>query len=87
VFRAAAQGGAWPLIIIGVIMSGVAAYFYVRVIVLMFFTDSPEDKLHVVMPSIWSKAAIAVCAAVTIGLGVFPQPLLDLAEQAAQLVR
>lgn len=64
-----------------------AAYFYVRVIVLMFFTEPPVEELHVVMPSFWSKAAIAVCAAVTILLGVVPQPLLDLAEQAAQLVR
>ena len=87
VFKAAAQGGAVPLVIIGVIASGVAAYFYVRVIVLMFFTDPPAHELHVVMPSFWSKAAIAVCAAVTIGLGVFPQPLLDLVGQAAQLVR
>jgi NADH-quinone oxidoreductase subunit N len=86
VFQAAAKGGAVPLVIIGVIASGVAAYFYVRVIVLMFFTEPPTDQVQVVMPSFWSKAAIAVCAAVTIGLGVFPQPLLDLANQAAQLV-
>lgn len=86
VFKAAAQGGAVPLVIIGVIASGVAAYFYARVIVLMFFTDPPADELHVVMPSIWSKAAITLCAAVTIGLGVFPQPLLDLVDRAAQFV-
>jgi NADH-quinone oxidoreductase subunit N len=87
VFQAAAKGGAVPLVIIGVIASGVAAYFYVRVIVLMFFTEPPGDQVHVVMPSLWSKAAIAVCAVVTIGLGIFPQPLLDLTEQMAQLVR
>lgn len=87
VFKAAAQGGAVPLVIIGVIASGVAAYFYVRVIVLMFFTEPPTEELYVVMPSFWSKAAIALCAPVTIGLGIFPQPLLDLVEQAAQLVR
>jgi NADH-quinone oxidoreductase subunit N len=86
VFQAAAKGGAVPLVIIGVIASGVAAYFYVRVIVLMFFTEPPAAQVQVVMPSFWSKAAIAVCAAVTIGLGVFPQPLLDLANQAAQFV-
>jgi NADH-quinone oxidoreductase subunit N len=86
VFQAAAKGGAVPLVIIGVIASGVAAYFYVRVIVLMFFTEPPADQVHVVMPSFWSKAAIAVCAVVTIGLGVFPQPLLDLANQAAQFI-
>ena len=86
VFQAAAKGGAVPLVIFGVIASGVAAYFYVRVIVLMFFTEPTAEQAHVVMPSIWSKTAIAVCAAVTIGLGIFPQPLLDLARQAAQFL-
>ncbi|KAA8962878.1 NADH-quinone oxidoreductase subunit NuoN [Mycobacterium sp.] len=84
VFRAAAEGGAVPLVIIGVIVSGVAAYFYARVIVAMFFADAPQDELHVAVPSGWSRTAIAICAAVTVGLGVFPQPLLDLVERATQ---
>jgi NADH-quinone oxidoreductase subunit N len=87
VFRAAAQGGAVPLVIIGVIASGVAAYFYVRVIVSMFFTEATDDTPRVVAPGILSKVAIAVCAVVTVVLGIFPQPLLDLADQSAQLLR
>src|ERR1700677_3631673 len=86
VFQAAAKGGAVPLVIIGVIGSAVAAYFYVRVIVLMFFTEPHAEPVHVVMPSFWSKAAIALCAAIPVGLGVFPQPLLDLVRQAAQFL-
>lgn len=86
VFKSAAQGGAVPLVIIGVVASGVAAYFYVRVIVSMFFTEATDDTPNVVTPGILSKIAIAVCAAVTILLGIFPQPLLDLADQAAQLL-
>lgn len=86
VFKAAAQGGAVPLVIVGVVASGVAAYFYVRVIVSMFFTEATDDTPHVVAPGILSKAAIAVCALVTVLLGIFPQPLLDLADQAAQLL-
>lgn len=86
VFKAAAQGGAAPLVIVGVVASGVAAYFYVRVIVSMFFTEATEDTPHVVAPGILSKAAIAVCAAVTVVLGIFPQPLLDLADHAAHLL-
>ncbi|OBG38073.1 NADH-quinone oxidoreductase subunit NuoN [Mycobacterium sp. E3198] len=86
VFKAAAQGGAVPLVIVGVVASGVAAYFYVRVIVSMFFTEATDDTPHVVEPGILSKAAIAVCALVTVLLGIFPQPLLDLADQAAQLL-
>lgn len=87
VFKAAAQGGAVPLVIIGVIASGVAAYFYVRVIVLMFFTEPTDDTPQVVAPGILSKIAIAVCAAITVILGIFPQPLLDLADHAAQLLQ
>ncbi|ETW21681.1 NADH:ubiquinone oxidoreductase subunit N [Mycobacterium gastri 'Wayne'] len=87
VFRAAAQGGAVPLVVIGVIASGVAAYFYVRVIVLMFFTEGSDDTPQVVAPGVLSKAAIAVCAVVTVVLGIIPQPVLDLADQAAQLLR
>jgi NADH-quinone oxidoreductase subunit N len=86
VFKAAAQGGAVPLVIIGVISSGIAAYFYVRVIVSMFFTEPTDDTPQVVAPGFLSKAAIAVCAAVTVILGIFPQPLLDLADHAAQLL-
>ncbi len=86
VFKAAAQGGAAPLVIVGVVASGVAAYFYVRVIVSMFFTEATDDTPHVVAPGILSKVAIAVCAAVTVALGIFPQPLLDLADQAAYLL-
>jgi NADH-quinone oxidoreductase subunit N len=33
-----------------------------------------------------SKVAITVSAFVTVLLGIFPQPLLDLADQAAQLL-
>jgi NADH-quinone oxidoreductase subunit N len=87
VFKAATEGGAAPLVIVGVIASGVAAYFYVRVIVLMFFTEAPADPPHIFVPGGLSKAAIAVTAAVTIVLGIFPQPLLDLCDSAAQFVR
>jgi NADH-quinone oxidoreductase subunit N len=87
VFKAAAQGGAVPLVIIGVIASGIAAYFYVRVIVSMFFTEPTDDTPQVVAPGILSKVAIAVCAIVTLVLGIVPQPLLDLADHAAQLLR
>jgi NADH-quinone oxidoreductase subunit N len=87
VFKAAAQGGAVPLIIVGVIASAVAAYFYVRVIVLMFFTDPPDDAPELVVPSALSTAAVTITAAVTLALGALPQPLLDLADNADQFLR
>ncbi|MDF2848787.1 MAG: nuoN, partial [Oerskovia sp.] len=41
-FQSAVAVGAWPLALIGVLASAVAVFFYVRVIVLMFFTPSPR---------------------------------------------
>ncbi|MBF6220708.1 NADH-quinone oxidoreductase subunit NuoN [Nocardia abscessus] len=86
VFEAAASGGATPLVIIGVICSAVAAFFYLRVIVLMFFTDPPADAPVLVSPPL-TTTIVAITAAVTFVLGVYPQPLLDLADHAATFVR
>ncbi|MDT5077595.1 MAG: NADH-quinone oxidoreductase subunit [Mycobacterium sp.] len=87
VFKAAAEGGAAPLVIVGVIASAVAAYFYVRVIVLMFFTDPPEDAPTIIVPTALSTATITLTAAITLLLGALPQPLLDLANHANQFLR
>ena len=87
VFKAAGEGGAIPLVIVGVIASAIAAYFYVRVIVLMFFTEPPDDAPDVVAPSILSTSVVTVTAAVTFALGALPQPLLDLANIADQFLR
>ncbi|ABM12693.1 NADH-quinone oxidoreductase subunit NuoN [Mycolicibacterium vanbaalenii] len=82
VFKAAGEGGAIPLVVVGVIASAIAAYFYVRVIMLMFFTDRPDDAPTVVVPSALTTAVVTVTAAVTFALGALPQPLLDLANAA-----
>ncbi|HEY9267206.1 MAG TPA: NADH-quinone oxidoreductase subunit NuoN [Mycobacterium sp.] len=82
VFKAAGEGGAIPLVVVGVIASAIAAYFYVRVIVLMFFTDRPEGAPVVVVPSALTTAVVTVTAAVTFALGALPQPLLDLVNSA-----
>ncbi|MGW6004184.1 NADH-quinone oxidoreductase subunit NuoN [Oerskovia enterophila] len=43
-FGAAVAVGAWPLALIGVLASAVSVFFYVRIIVLMFFTPSPSPS-------------------------------------------
>lgn len=87
VFQAAASGGAVPLVIVGVISSAIAVVFYVRVIVIMFFSEPPDDAPTVVIPNLATTATIATTVVVTVVLGIAPQPLLDLADQAAVFFR
>jgi proton-translocating NADH-quinone oxidoreductase chain N len=83
VFAAAIGGGALPLVIIGVLSSALLAFPYVRVIVLMFFSEPVADGPDVVRPSAFTGTAVALGAVVTLVLGIVPGPLLNLASHAA----
>ncbi|MEU5771750.1 NADH-quinone oxidoreductase subunit NuoN [Streptomyces venezuelae] len=87
VFKAAAEGGAGPLVVVGVLSSAIAAFFYIRVIVLMFFSEPKADGPTVAVPSPLTMTAIGMGVAVTLVLGVAPQYFLDLANQAGVFVR
>ncbi len=82
VFNAAAEGGAMPLVIVGVVSSAIAAFFYVRVIVVMFFSE-PEPDAPRVVTTATTATAVALGLAATVVLGVLPQPVLEMAGQAA----
>ena len=86
-FASAVSGGAWPLVVIAVVLSAVAAFFYARVIVLMFFSDPVGEGPVVMNPSVLTTTVIGVGLAVTVILGVFPGPVLDLAATAGQFIR
>jgi NADH-quinone oxidoreductase subunit N len=87
VFTAGIEGGATPLVVVGVVTSAITAFFYARVVVLMFFTEPPVDGPTVAVPSGYTAGAIALGVAVTLVLGVLPQPALDLADAAALFAR
>lgn len=87
VFTAGVAGGATPVVIIAVIASAIAAFFYGRVIVLMFFTQPKADGPSVVIPSTLTAVSIGFCVALTVLLGVVPQAVLDVAEKASTFVR
>ncbi len=87
VFIAAINSDATPLAVIGLVASAIAAFFYVRVIVVMFFSDPAPEGPAVAVPSALTTASIAVAVAATVLLGLLPGPLLDLAEQAGTFIR
>ncbi|WP_027506028.1 NADH-quinone oxidoreductase subunit NuoN [Rhodococcus sp. UNC23MFCrub1.1] len=82
VFQAALEDGGAALVIVGVVSSAIAASFYIRVIVVLFFTET-EGPSATITHGTGATVAVAVSAVATVVLGVFPQPLLDLAERAA----
>ncbi len=87
VFASALAGGAWPLVVVAVLMSAVAAFFYIRVIVLMYFSEPVGEGPTVTMPSGLTTIVIAVGFTATLLLGVVPGPVLDLAGAAGELIR
>jgi NADH-quinone oxidoreductase subunit N len=88
VFTAGIQGGATPIVVIGVVASAVAAFFYIRVIVLMFFNEpQAEGGPSVVIPSAFTTLAITVAVALTVVIGVLPQLVFTLVSQAGTFVR
>jgi NADH-quinone oxidoreductase subunit N len=85
VFRAAYHV-AGPLVVIALIASAIAAFYYLRIIVLMFFAEPPENGPTVAIPGWATTVALTLSVGVTLVLGVWPQPVLDLATNAAKLV-
>lgn len=81
VFQAAYDDAA-PLVVIALLASAVAAFFYLRVIVMMYFSEPAENGPTVAVPSALTQVALTIGAAATIVLGVLPQAVLDLADKA-----
>lgn len=71
------------LALVGVVMSVVSAYYYLRVVVAMYMREPVgEDDWSPVSPA--ASFALAVCAAFTLVLGVWPAAVLTLARLAAR---
>ncbi len=87
IFSAAYESGSLAILIAGVLSSAVAAFFYIRVIVLMFFKDPVEDGTSVVIPSALTTTTIIVSAALTLILGLFPAPLINYIATTATFLR
>jgi NADH-quinone oxidoreductase subunit N len=83
VFQAAIAAGETPLVIVGVLASAIAAFFYVRIIVLMFFSDPIPDGPEVVVPTVFTGSVVGLGVVATLVLGIVPEPVLSLASHAA----
>jgi NADH-quinone oxidoreductase subunit N len=72
VFSAAIGDGMAPLVVIALVASAVAAFFYIRVIVLMYFSEPAADGPSVTVPGAFTTAAITLGVLITLLLGIVP---------------
>jgi NADH-quinone oxidoreductase subunit N len=81
VFAAAVKEGLWPLAVLGVLASVVGAYYYVRIVKVMFFDAAKEKFLAVPVRAglIMGLASLFVLLYV-----VWPAPLVAGADAAAR---
>lgn len=85
VFADGIAGGLGWLVAIGLAASVATAVFYFRVVSFMFLQE-PAEGITVVQSEGFSAVAIGVAAVVTVLLGVFPGPVIDVLSQVVVLV-
>ena len=77
-FRTAVEGGNTSLAIIGLLTSLVSAYYYLRVVVIMYMRPGEPAARR----ETWVNLTAIVAALATLLLGLIPGPLFDIASQA-----
>jgi NADH-quinone oxidoreductase subunit N len=86
VFSSSIQANLIWLTIIGVLNSGVGAYYYLRIIVMMYMREARKE-VPVTRVPIPLGVALATCLAATLYLGLFPNSVLQYSQESAwQLV-
>jgi NADH-quinone oxidoreductase subunit N len=87
IFKAALDSNLVWLSVIGLLNSAVAAYYYLRIIVVMYFQEPGEAAGSALPVTPGVRLAIVACALGTMILGIFPSWLLDFAGKSAMLVK
>ena len=88
VFSAALQANLIGLTIIGVLNSAVGAYYYLRIIVMMYMREAREEVPAAIPVSPALGVALALSVAATLYLGLLPGKILAYASRsAAELLR
>lgn len=87
VFKAALSAGLFGLAIVGVLTSVVAAYYYLKIVKVMYFDDIPETPSASYGATLVLSSEMAVvlnlCAGVILLFFIFPNPVLEMAQRAA----
>jgi NADH-quinone oxidoreductase subunit N len=85
IFKSAMDGGFTWLTVIGFVNSVIGAYYYLRVLVFMYMREPAAGApVAVPMKSGYVNAALILCAALVVGMGLMPGASVDTAVEAAR---
>jgi NADH-quinone oxidoreductase subunit N len=84
IFKAALESKLVWLAVLGLLNSAVAAYYYLRILVVMYMQEPGEATLEVEPLPLGLKAALIAPAAGILILGIFPAVLLEFAIRSAK---
>jgi NADH-quinone oxidoreductase subunit N len=87
IFKAALESHLVWLTVLGLLNSAVAAYYYLRILVVMYMKEPSEAASKAEPLSLGLSAALLLPAAATLVLGIFPGWVLDFAGRSSNLLR
>jgi len=87
IFKAALGSDLVVLTVLGLLNSAVGAYYYLRVLVVMYMREPGEAAAGVPPLAGGLRATLVLASAGTLALGIFPTAVLDFARYAARMAR
>jgi proton-translocating NADH-quinone oxidoreductase chain N len=84
VFGAAIQARAYTLAVVGIITSVIAAFYYLNLLRYVFFQPPTENPKSITL-SATAKITLIVTCVLTLAIGLYAQPFLQLAQASANL--
>jgi NADH-quinone oxidoreductase subunit N len=87
IFKAALDANLVWLAILGLLNSAVAAYYYLRILVVMYMNEPGEATMSIQPVGAGIGATLWVAAVGTLLLGIFPGVLLNFASSSSALVK
>ena len=80
----------YPLAVVAMVVAVAAAFIYIRLLVVMFFQPAqepvPADSAQKSLPPLTISGLLVIAVLFTIAMGIYPGPLLDMAQAAAQFL-
>ena len=88
IFMAAVSAGQVSLAVIGVLMSVISVYYYLRIPVLMYMRDPGEETPRMTIDS-FEALVLGICALAIVALGIWPNDLgaIHVSDWAQESVR